>query len=381
MIIVLRDKKRPTVTTSGGIYSRVVGGVTMLYCDSGVIRERSIGDGDVLYAVPPEGEWEHPWYTRVMWSETMKDAETGEDKPPGFAAVVKPGYVNGLDPVSPSSERIEVYSEEVDGLGNLVVQYGQPGLLDEPLIPLDGPSSWKRVGLGVAMPYRIKKYFEAIGVDVSGGGMSVQGQTLVVNETSKSMYQQMAAQSTLVKTDIYVAVTRPTLRTQQVPISDGYGTPLFDYTVGFDNTAATTFPRPRILVGENPMRAGGGVDSSATGAAGRGDEGVDYFGVATVYALAPKDWEPPGDSRARIRPDRAWSIFVAYEAFWNLEHRARDLQPVSFKSMTVGPIMGGLGGSLIAPAVAAANLALNSGNKLMSDVLNSKTNEGIFWSV
>lgn len=381
MIIVLRDKKRPTVTTSGGIYSRVVRGVTMLYCDSGVIRERSIGDGDVLYSVPPEGEWEHPWYTRVMWSETMKDAETGEDKPPGFAAVVKPGYVNGLDPVSPSSERIEVYSEEVDGLGNLVVQYGQPGLLDEPLIPLDGPSSWKRVGAGVAMPYRIKKYFEAIGVDVSGRGMSVQGQTLVVNETSKSMYQQIAAQSTLVKTDIYVAVTRPTLRTQQVPISDGYGTPLFDYTVSFDNTAATTFPRPRILVGENPMRAGGGVDSSATGAAGRGDEGVDYFGVATVYALAPKDWEPPEDSRARIRPDRAWSIFVAYETFWNLEHRARDLQPVSFKSMTVGPIMGGLGGSLIAPAVAAANLALNSGNKLMSDMLNSKTNEGIFWSV
>jgi hypothetical protein len=381
MIIVLRDKKKPTVSTSGGIYSRVVGGVTMLYCDSGVIRERSIGDTDILYTAPPEGEWEHPWYTRVMWSETMKDAETGEEKPPGFAAVVKPGYVNGLDPVSPSSERIEVYSEELDGLGNLVVQYGQPGLLDEPLIPLDGPSSWKRVGSGVAMPYRIKKYFEAIGVDVSGRGMSVQGQTLVVNETSKSMYQQMAAQSTLVKTDIYVAVTRPTLRTQQVPISDGYGTPLVDYTVGFDNTAATTFPRPRILVGENPMRAGQSLNSSATGAAGRGDEGVDYFGLATVYALAPKDWEAPEDSRARIRPDEAWSIFVAYETFWNLEHRARDLQPLSFKSMTVGPVMGGLGGSLIAPAVAAANLALNSGNKMMSDMLNSQTNEGIFWSV
>jgi hypothetical protein len=313
----------------------------------------------------------------------MKDAETGEEKPPGFAAVVKPGYVNGLDPVSPSSERIEVYSEEVEGLGSLVAQSGQPGLLDEPLIPLDGPSSWKMVGMGVSMPYRIKKYFESIGVDLSMRGFSLQGERqqipqLVSNETHAG---SRLPQATLARTDIYVAVTRPTLRTQQVPISDGYGTPIFDYTVSFDNTAATTFPRPRILVGENPKRAGGGVDSSATGAAGRGDEGVDYFGVATVYALAPRDWEPPEDSSARIRPDEAWSIFVAYEAFWNLEHRARDLQPLSFKSMTVGPIMGGLGGSLIAPAAAAANLALNSGNKMMSDILNSQTNEGIFWSV
>jgi hypothetical protein len=379
MIIVLRDKKKPKITTSGGIYSRTVRGVTMLYCDSGVIRERSIGGEDILYAVPPEGEWEHPWYTRVMWSETMKDAETGEEKPPGFAAVVKPGFVNGVDPVSPTSERIEVYSGgQVEGLGSLVAQSGQPGLLDEPLIPLDGPSSWKRVGMGVSMPYRIKKYFESIGVDLSMRGFSLQGETLVSNETNAG---NRLPQATLARTDIYVAVSRPTLKTQQVPISDGYGTPLFDYSVGFDNATVSTFPRPRILAGENPMRAGKALDSSATGAAGRGDEGVDYFGVATIYALSPQDWEAPEDSRARIRPDQSWSIFVAYETFWNLDHRIRNLQPLSFKSMTVGPIMGGLGGSLIAPAVAAANLALNSGNKMMSDMLNSQTNEGIFWSV
>lgn len=375
MIIVLRNKRKPKITTCGGVYSRVVKGVTMLYTEDGMMRERKVG-GNILYSLPNSGEWEHPWFTRVMWSETLKDRFTGKPTP-GFAAVVKPGFLNGLDPVCPAAEEIEVYSPEDEQAGPGEVQMGQPGLLDEPLIPLNGSDSWKRAD---SMPYRVRKYFETIGVS-QADFMSLKGQTLVINETKGNMFQQMGAKSTLLKTDLYLAVARPTLKTQQVAFSDGYGTPLFDYNVSFDNTALINFPRPRLLAGENPRQAGKGADSTGLGGAGRGDEGVDYVGIATVYAASPKDWEAPEDSRVRITPDEAWRIFVSYEAFWNLDYRSRELQPMNFKSMTVGPIMGGLGGSLIAPAVAAANMAMNSGNKMMSDALNSQTNEGVFWSV
>ena len=375
MIIVLRNKRKPKVTTCNGVYSRVVRGVTMLYTEDGMMRERKVG-GNILYSLPNSGEWEHPWFTRVMWSETLKDRYTGRPTP-GFAAVVKPGFQNGLDPVCPAAEEIEIYSEDEQAAGPGKAQMGQPGLLDEPLIPLGGSSSWKRAD---SMPYRVRKYFESIGI-TQDDFMSMQGQTVVINETKGNMFQQMSGKSTLLKTDLYLAVARPTLKTQQVAFSDGYGTPLFNYNVSFDNTALINFPRPRLVVGENPRQAGGGTNPMGTGGAGLGDEGVDYVGIATVYAVSPKDWEAPEDSRVRITPDEAWRIFVSYEAFWNMDYRSRELQPVNFKSTTLGPIMGGLGGSLIAPAVAAANMAMNAGNKMMSDALNSQTNEGIFWSV
>jgi hypothetical protein len=246
---------------------------------------------------------------------------------------------------------------------------GQPGLLDDPLIPLNGSSSWKRAD---AMPYRVRKYFETMAI-VQDDFMSLQGQTLVINETKGNMFQQMSGKSTLLKTDIYLAVARPTLKTQQVAFSDGYGAPLFDYSVSFDNTALTTFPRPRLLVGENPRQAGGGGNSMGIGGAALGDEGVDYIGIATVYAASPKDWEAPEDTRVRITPDEAWRVFVSYEAFWNMDYRSRELQPTNFKSMTVGPIMGGLGGSLIAPAVAMAadTPQMDTALEIMMDISSS----------
>ena len=64
-----------------------------------------------LYSPKLGKDWQHPWYVDLFWSDVLVDS-LGASLPPGWGAVVKAGFVNGMDPVVNAAERIPAWDAE-----------------------------------------------------------------------------------------------------------------------------------------------------------------------------------------------------------------------------------------------------------------------------
>jgi hypothetical protein len=344
-------------------------------------------------------EWAHPWYTDLVWSESLKD-RFGESLSPGWAAIVRPGFVNGIDPVCPQAEGVKPFTTERSFYGS--GQTDQAGLLDGPLIPLSGPGFWQPTS---SIPFAVKQFFNSVGlepeVSISGGvrGNNISDISITINETRSRLGSGGGESRQFMEAHLYLAVARPSYRQENILQGDGFGGFWTDTFVSFDVLSFSRFPRPRLLAGQMPKSSNTSVPGTFNPLqSSMGDEGLDYLKVATIYAVSPASesdgfeslgsalgaFSSPGAARRGGMESipRNWEMLVQYDLFWNVEHRSRNLVPINIRT---GPVVGGGLAAFVgrwAPGVvASANMAANMGNSLISSALNTRTNEGVFWTV
>ena len=374
--MILRPRKKPknTVDSGAGVGTRSYGAKNIFYARDGVqVRERKLGDR-VLYSAEALGRWIHPWYTTVGWftedSGTLKNNKG--DVIEGFAAVVNPGFVNGIDPVCPGAQKVKIGEKtaSTDLLGgdtkqNVLVE---PGLLDGPLVPLF-LSAFKIMERAIpagladlgAVPY-------SSGATVSGG-LSSGNVALQLNSGNTENPRYVA------QTAIYLQCARPTHKMQvQLPNDPLLGEPV-QFNIMYDFAMLDMIGvRARLMTGGLPQKPNmanvrRGIEE---------DLGMDLCKIATVYLLSPENPEE-GDKGPIIT--RAWVPYVKHHTFWNLEYRWKSVQPNNRAQiggdMSLLPIIGRYTVAPLATKAAMDSLI----NEVAAGLFNATVPEGRFWVI
>lgn len=286
-------------------------------------RVRRHGGAGVTLEALPGGVWKHPWFTAPLW-----DPAGGR-----WVARVKPGFVNGLDPVVPGA--------------------GEDGedarLLDRPDIVLGG---FRHVGAAADDP--APRFFHLLGVPDARG------------RTWRGLPPR-----TLRASDLILRTARAALQ-GNVEVVDATGTSgtIAQYRVGLDTTrvdqvgvrarigvTARWVPPPPPSVAERML----GIFR---------DETEDVTPICTVYLLAPE--------RTDDAPDANWAAFVRHHLFWNLRHAPRNLRPPEPPAPII--LFTGLAGG-IGDAIGNQILAnINDLSDRVFNALNNTTNEGRYWT-
>jgi hypothetical protein len=359
MILRPRKKGKNTVDSGFGVGTRSYGRKNIFYTHDGVqVRERKLGDR-ILYSLDSPQEWMHPWYTTVGYftQESGVLKNTKDEAIAGFAAVVNPGFVNGIDPVCPGAQKIIVGEEKTSNNllsgGDPVEIKEQPGLLDGPLIPLYG-----FVFIGKGIPAGLK--------DLGAEERSSDPNTIAPTNPDARY---------VATTGIYLQCARPT---SKMDVSEfNYPMDSIDYSVSFDTAALDRYGvRATIGVGAPPPNLKPSIADKLTG--GYQDPGLDCWMIATVYLLSPKN--PITDKDGNPVVTEAWVPYVKHHTYWNLEYRWRLVVPQNKPlktDMSLLPITGRYG--LAGQGMVAAGAS--EVNRLMAAVLNAKNTNGKFWTV
>ena len=372
MILRPRIKAKNTVDSGAGVGTRAYGDKNIFYARDGVqVRERKLGDR-VLYSADALGGWIHPWYTTVGWFTKESGALKNNkgEAIAGFAAVVNPGFVNGLDPVCPGSQKIKVGEEKTS---SDLLSGGDPqdvlieaGLLDGPLIPLfDFKIMNKAIPAGLAdlggVPY-------SSGVSTSGSAI---GGTMVVQLSSD--YTENPRY--VAETAIYLQCARPTHKMEvQLPNDPLLGEPV-QFNIMYDFAMLDMIGvRARLMTGGLPQKPNmanvrRGIEE---------DQGVDLCKIATVYFLSPENPEMDGNGP---KITEAWVPYVKHHTFWNMEYRWRSVQPNNRAQigldMGLVPLIGRF---TVAPL--ATKAAMDSAiNEVTAGFFNATVPEGRFWVI
>jgi hypothetical protein len=276
------------------------------------------------------GGFEHPWFTTVG----------GDDG--GYSVTVKPGFVNGIDPV--------YMRAKVDDDGNTTEE--AVSLLDSPSIPIPAgaiedvpnPNAFFR-RLGAAPP-------PAIEVS-AGGGVSIDA-TQREGEGDKSLR----------KVDVFLAQTRPTYKIQTNIIGNILMGQLVDWAVVFDTQAMDALgTRPIIRVGKMPEQGRPtltiGIDLDTS------DAGIDYLLIATIYFLAGEE---------------GTEMYVQHNVFWNLFYGSRQQRPIEVPGLQLDPALAVLVGRFTPAAGALFAVQDALFQQVWTTALNSNRNEGRFWT-
>lgn len=292
-------------------------------------------------------QWRHPWHTLISWVDEK------------WQFNVKPGFVNGLDPVVPGTapKPTEENPKPTD-----------MGLLDVPWIPV---RSTRPVGSDGS---RVHAFFQKLGVKrariptvtaANFDSVSV-GDILQAVEDAKSSRK-------LVAFDIFITVARATYKMNTTFTNNIVLGSLVEYTVTYDTASIAALGTRARLNQADKMEEPQKPDILSRLSGLVGDDGLDRLHIATGYLLAPAD--NPSDS-----PDRNWTPYVEHKCFWNLTHRARNAPPINI------PQLGGVAGLFaltsrytIAPAATFAAMEAEM-QRITAAVFNSTSNSGIFWT-
>ena len=357
--------------------------------------------GEIFYGKGAPGADPHPWYTTPQWWDPIEVAPSGGSVasrtrggsaapevcvPGGWYAMVEPGFVNGLDPVVFGAPDIKVPDPEEAAAeeARTPYQFGTktksagsssrvPGLMDRVRVPLNEIRTYK------ARTGQVVEYFRKFGYDpskVNPVEISTGGANPTINANNL-----FSAGSTpwLGFCDIYLATARAGY---ELETSIGaFPITAIEYTVQFNDTVLRQYgTRARLMTGELPK-----TPSHAERATARlmgkplEDDAQDYIKISTVYILKTGDWG--GDPDKVIIDGKNETAFVQHHCFWNLEHRARNRNPVNLPSMNASlmflPLIGRYGIAPIATASAFESLL----NGIISAGLNAAQNTGKYWSV
>ena len=327
MIIITKNKSKQSL--EGGL--NVTARLNQLSTADGAILQQKT-KGNILLKAPSKRTWDHPWKTTVQWytkeSGLLKNAN-GEARE-GFAALINPGFVNGIDPISEGSSPIKfVKKDKVSqvGLGSKVLQKQElgersPGLLDCPLIPL-------YESFPIESSRWLPRLLREMGGVGGSGSVSVTGDATKGTLSLSVNNDLTGARRASCYTDIFLATARPTKRmdvdTSSLNIVTGEG---ITYSVTYDmSTLQRLGARSRIMIGK--FDVGPSNDMERAVAAEKGDGGLDYLPIATVYFLSPPGGEPPLSSD--------WEPFVQHHAFWNFGYNYKLQNPKSIAGMSKYP--------------------------------------------
>jgi hypothetical protein len=370
MILRPRKKAKNTIDSGSGVGTRSYGEKKIFHERDGVqVRERKMGER-ILYTAESLGQWMHPWYTTVSWftreSGTLKNNK-GEVIE-GFAAVVNPGFVNGVDPVCPGSQKIKVGEEETSSDllsgGDKKDVLAEPGLLDGPLIPLfDTFSLVTRKG-------GIPAGLADLGAVHYQDGMSVSGEAIRLEEVPENPRY-------VATTGLYLQCARPTSKmdvsTFNFPID------AIEYNVSYDiDIFERLGVRARLGVGSPPPNQKPTIMDKFAGS--YTDPGIDCWMIATIYLLSPENPETD-DKGPKIT--EAWVPYVKHHTYWNLEYRFKMVPPVNSPSgiaRSALPLLAFTGRYSFAGQGVLASMESGM-NRLLAAVFNSKNTEGRFWTI
>jgi hypothetical protein len=374
MILRPRTKAKNTVDSGAGVGARAYGDKNIFYARDGVqVRERKLGDR-ILYSSDALGRWMHPWYTTVGWftkgSGALKN-NRGEAIA-GFAAVVNPGFVNGLDPVCPGSQKIKVGEEKTSSDllsgGDPQDVLAEPGLLDGPLIPL------------FSSAFKVMERAIPAGLADLGGLPYSSGATVSGSFSSGTMALQLNSGNTenpryVAQTAIYLQCARPTHKMEvQLPSDPLLGEPV-QFNIMYDFAMLDLIGvRARLMTGALPQKPNmlnvrRGIEE---------DMGMDLCKIATVYFLSPENPEL-GERGPKIT--EAWVPYVKHHTFWNLEYRWKSIAPNNRaqigSDLSLLPILGRF---TVAPL--ATKAAMDSQiNEVTAGLFNATVPEGRFWVI
>lgn len=304
---------------------------------AGVRRSR---DGQA-FLLQRDARYQHPWFTTAAW-----DGER-------WVATVRPGLVNGIDPLVPSGV-VAGRETRVEGVS----------LLDSPEIPL--VSVRAPGGTGDLIP----QFFLDLGVRKPKSNIQVSdlGGVTILDELDANPLPPRQLRAA----DLYLAVARPTYEST-LTISDATGISgqVADYSVGYNlDNVERNGRRARLLqAGKFPAPYKATLIDRLLG--NYQDEGEDRLLVSTVYFVSPPDFEGELDA--------SWTPYVSHSIFWNVMHGTvnqppRD--PAQRITLFTG-LAGGWGDVII-------NQSLAPINDLADQILNAVTNvtpEGRFWTV
>lgn len=255
-------------------------------------RIRSMMNRDAL-------EWAHAWKTAVVWNAERE----------GFDAIIKPGFVNGLDVTA----RIQVEDEA----GEMV--FADVPLTDYPAIPLAGT---REVSASVNV------FFQSFGVVETSEPTADQIEA-GITDIIEGLPTDETEQRRLVACDLVLQCTRPrtTVEWTVAPFETGSQA---TFVLGVEQAEQTAKIVPMkewqaVQPGDALSRLEGGIE----------DTGIDECLVATVFFLSPPgvglDY-PLGND---------WQAFVRHDLFWNAEHIVSGNvsptpQPISLNLAGVG---------------------------------------------
>lgn len=363
MILRPRKKQKNTVDSGAGVGTRSYGTKNIFYARDGVqVRERKLGDR-VLYSAEARSKWLHPWHTTVGWctEESGKLKNNRDEAIAGFAAIVNPGFVNGVDPVCIGAQKIKVGEVEKDsgdllGGGSSTDLLAEAGLLDGPLVPLYGASLVTRKG-------GIPAGLSDLGAVAYTGGLSVK-----IEEVPPDP-RYLAA------TDIYLQCARPTAEMDVT--TSNYPMDSIEYNTTFNTSVLDRLGvRASLRVGSMPPNLKPTILDKFSG--GYTDLGIDCWLIATVYFLSPEN--PIVDGNGAPELNEAWVPYVQHHTFWNLEYRWKLVVPVNKPAkldMSLLPLVGRY--TLAGQGMLAAEAS--ELNRLVAAILNAKNTEGRFWTI
>ena len=380
MILSPRKKQKNTVDSGAGVGTRSYGAKNIFYTHDGVrVRERRLGDR-IVYSADAPGKWMHPWYTTVGWF-TQESGALKNNKGEaieGFAAVVNPGFVNGVDPVCPGSQKIKIGEKKTT---NDLLSGGDPqdilveaGLLDGPLIPLF--KNFSLIDRKGAIPAGLADLgavpvpgFGSLGGNASSG--FIIRQSMPGSNSSSDRY--------VATTGIFLQCARPTAKMDVSTFN--YPFDAIQYDVSYDiDVFERLGVRARLGVGTPPPNLKPTLLDRLNGT--YTDPGIDVFMIATVYLLSPENPETD-ESSGGPKITEAWVPYVRHHAYWNLEYRFKMVPPVNNPAgiaKAALPLLAFTGRYTFAGQGVLAAMESEM-NRLMAAVFNAKNTEGRFWTV
>lgn len=341
------------------------------------IRITQTENGQIVSDIGASG-FKHPWFTEVEW-----DSEYGADTDQKgiWTASITPGFINGDDPMYlvPESET------ELDGLkrsngqvstGRAVDGYKQLPLCAGPKIRLH---RFKKPA-GKIPPYLI----ELGAYDPVSQLNTVEtnnGISLILNNQQED---DPAKKRAVMKCDIWLSVARPSLQMNADIQGNLLLGQIVDYSATYNfNTVSQYGTRGRILTGpESPTakaRPKTGLLGFAIGGDVTQDDSQDHLQICTVWMLSPE-----GGAAEAIpkQPESDWFPVVQHKLFWNLRHATNTPPPFNYtQSPAVNAGLAAFVGRYTIAPMATIGAMNAEADRIFTSVFNSKTNEGVFWSI
>ncbi len=332
----------------------------------------------------PERQWTHPWAVAVMgWG-------TGKDKRTHLDLLIKPGFVNGVDPLAygqgaTGGEVYQGFERSMRGasaLGRIGGARGEVYRMGGGTTrQAEGTEPTKEAGwhallrgpvvrIGAWLSDAYHPFFDDKDVRKEAKVTWRDGMPSL-DVTPGSGTGQDSGSRLLVGQDFWLSQARATYQMNVTAYdATGFSGSIVEYSPSFDtNRLRSQGARPRIHQGAwvEPVKP-----TFADRLAGLyGDDGEDKQRLFTVYALSP-----PNPSSPEPGPD--WEIWVQHRCWWNVNHAGRNIPPKTLPPATpfFSPLAFGL-----------ANLPVNQFIGLQQDLLErvfnafqNDDNEGRFWT-
>lgn len=390
-MIIINSKRKDKLEAGVGVKGRaavfktksLVDGPSLVTQDGDLILESASGKKKTARHFTPlrSSGWQHPWSTSVDYYDIKsgKLLNSKGEAISGWGARIKPGFVNGIDPIVRAAAPLDLgldptKPQRTPEQRMRAVLRDSPGLADNPLIPCF-PQIAKKTN---EIPKQLRD-MGAVGLDkpikASGSGLnttySIQG-----NLEGISNERYVAIQY------FHIAVARPSFKMEvdigQMNLILGQG---IGYNVGYDTRAMDLFGvRARLNGGLPEKKPEPTFEERLQG--GYGDDGQDFFMVSAVYWLSQEAKDVKKSAKdGKPELDSTWVPFVRHFCFWNLEYRTKMEFPRNLPRSGVDPFLAWFVGRFtIAPMATMAAMASEE-NRVLAAAFNNALPKGYFWTI